>query len=219
MSVALKKIFMNSIYFRKESLHLYHYAGNNPLRYTDPTGMMEEEISPIDTFLTSTDAITSFLFAICESVYQGEEYIKAVISEKYNELGITDGAIIGFLPDQGDPFKCKIISETSGKFSKFFLGATIAINAIDVIMVYRKTNGNADAVSKRFVRNTITIGFTLLASKAGAYIGGQFGFLIGSSFGGVGAAPGALIGSAIGGVGSGIFINSFFNNYFKEIGW
>ncbi len=30
--------------FNTVNLHLYHYAGNNPVKYTDPTGMSDEDV-------------------------------------------------------------------------------------------------------------------------------------------------------------------------------
>ena len=199
--------------------HLYHYAGNNPVNYIDPLGMMEEELSTIDSFLSNTDALTAFFFSVWEAGLHGEKCAQAIVSEKYNELGIVDGITIGYLPGRGDSFKCRMISEIGGKFSKFFLGFTIAINFIDVLLVYRKSGGDLDATTKRFVRNAVTIAATLGVTKLGASLGAKIGGGIGTLFGGAGAVPGALIGGSIGGISAGLYINSVLNDLFKEEGW
>ena len=79
-----------------------------------------------------------------------------------------------------------MISEIGGKFSKFFLGFTIAINFIDVLLFYRKSGGDLDATTKRFVRNAVTIAATLGVTKLGASLGAKIGGGIGTLFGGAG---------------------------------
>ena len=191
---------------------MYAYAANNPVRYIDPDGRVEKEISPIDDFLSNADDITAFVFAVCEAVAHNEEAAIPVISQKFNELGIVDGVIVGFLPGKGDLSKCAFIKNTANKFSNIFRGLTIAIQAIDVIIVYRKTGGDSDTVTKRFIRNSITTSGELLCGKFGAAIGAKFG-------GSIGGIVGGIIGGSIGGIGAVFGFNYFINDYFDEIGW
>ncbi len=114
--------------FNTVNLNLYHYAGNNPVRYVDPDGRMEEDISLVDSFLSNADQITAFLFAVCEAVARGKPAVESVLSQKYNDLGIVDGVVTGFKLVRGDSYTIKQITETSGKVSNFFLGLSITLN-------------------------------------------------------------------------------------------
>ncbi len=201
------------------NFNLYHYIGNNPIRYLDPDGRMEEETAAVDSFLSNADQITSFIFTVCEAVEKGKPAVESVLSEKFNDLGITEGVVIGFKPVMGDPYKLKQISNISGKFSNVFLGLTIALNFIDVLIVDYKTGGDSEAVTKRFIRNTVTTVGTFLAAKLGASIGAKIGGFVGTACTGVGGGPGAIIGGCAGGIALGCTVSYFLNKKFDDMGW
>ena len=89
---------------------------------------------------------------------------------------------------------------------------SIALNFIDVLIVYYKTGGDSDAVTRRFIRNTIITAGTFFAAKFGAWGGAK----IGGFFGG---GPGAVIGGCAGGILLGWGASKKLNEFFDEIGW
>ncbi len=198
---------------------LFHYAGNNPVRYIDPDGRVEDELSRVDKFLSNADEIMGFIFSVTEAVAKGEKATISVISEKFNELGVVDGVVTGLMPGRGDPYKCKLFSSTASKTSNLFLGLTIALNFIDVLIVDYKTDGDSAAVTRRSIRNTVITGSIILATKGGTWLGSKFGSGVGSFFAGVGSIPGGIIGGFIGGAVSGTYINYKLNKIFDEMGW
>jgi RHS repeat-associated protein len=67
--------------FNTVNLHVYHYAGNNPVRYTDPTGLSDEEIDLLQK-------AANYLKSECE------KYIESLKQEAYASGRAT--ASIGF---------------------------------------------------------------------------------------------------------------------------
>lgn len=192
------------------------------MRYTDPDGRdtdsdteeknKEDTLSSINIFLTCSDTITAFFFSICQALNKGELYTKAVIAGKFNELGLAEGMVSGFMAAKGDPFVEKLLSNQASKVSNVFLAVTIILDVIDVLLVYRNSNGDADATAKRIIRDAVTTAATILAGKFGGAVGSAIGTLV---------APGGgtIIGTTIGAIGFGLATNVLLNKKFDEMGW
>ena len=204
---------------------LFHYAGNNPVRYIDPSGMMEEEYENINKKISDADFVVTLFSAIFEEIGKNKPTVEPILSEAFNDLGVPKGVIVGFkLSPQDEKLLSK--SKSLSKISKCLLVASIFIDFVNAAAVGAKDGDIAQA--KRLVRNLITTCAVYKATETGAAIGKFIVGGIGGALGtfvspGTGTATGKIAGSIIGGVGGGFlagwFVQKKLDEFFEKKGW
>ena len=182
---------------------LYHYAGNNPVKYTDPTGMMDEKLETPSKINDTVSAIVS----TGETVFKeaGKPQFTGTTSQAFNDLGIVEGVQYCTPKKIIDP---KIDSAASaakglGKLGRALTVIGIGIAAADVGITAYKTQ-DLTAVGKRVVRNSSVIVGSMAASYLVAVVTTPV------------LTP---VGGTVAGIVAGTAAGSKIDSYFEKKGW
>ena len=182
---------------------LYHYAGNNPVKYTDPTGMMDESLE----IPNKVNDIASATISTGETILKeaGKPRFTSTTSQAFNDLGIVEGVQYCTPKRIIDPKIDSAARAANGlaKVGKALTAIGIGIALVDVGITAYKTQ-DLTAVGKRIVRNTSVIAGSMVVS-----------YLI--------TAVSTPILTPVGGVAAGIVAGtvtgSQIDAYFEKRGW
>jgi len=211
--------------FNSVNLSLFHYAGNNPVRYIDPTGMMEEENENINNKISDANFLVTLFSAIYKEIGKNKPTVEPVLSEAFNDLGVPKDVIVGFKISSQDA-KLLTKAKNLSTVSKCLLAASILLDFVDAANVGE--NKGDSAQTKRLARNLITTYAVYKATEAGTFVGknvcGWVGEAIGSMLSpGAGTVVGKVTGSILGGVGGGFlagwFVQTNLDEFFEKRGW
>jgi hypothetical protein len=135
---------------RKVNLHLYHYAGNNPLKYTDPDGRSEEDFNNI------VKDIDADMNKAWENSFQAD----GTVREWGGEIKLKDGKyttdIYPSSSDDGISIEIKVSADTAATFHTHpflkseGLTAGVAPSASDILVAGGGGRLIIEAGSKRF---------------------------------------------------------------------
>jgi hypothetical protein len=95
--------------FNTVNLHVYHYAGNNPLKYTDPDGREDEENPLLKGFKTQEEAAINVLMIInILSKEENVEYGGLIFQDATDGLYYASPPITAEKGDQVNPYESPI---------------------------------------------------------------------------------------------------------------
>ncbi len=189
--------------FNSVNLSLYHYAGNNPVKYTDPTGMMDESLEIPNKVNDIASATVSTGEAVLKEA--GKPKFTNTKSQPFNELGIVEDVIVCTPKKIIDP-KADAAAKNAkslGKLGKALTWVGIGIATADVLVTAYKTQ-DLEAVGKRIVRNSAVIAGSTFVS----YVTTTITSSVLSPVGGVAA-----------GIVAGTVAGSKIDAYFEKEGW
>ena len=189
--------------FNHINCDLYHYAGNNPVKYTDPTGLMDENLENSNKINDCASALVSTGEAALKEA--GKPQFTNTTSQAFNDLGIVEGVQICTPKKIIDP---KIDAaardaKTLGKIGNLLTLIGIGISVADVCVVAYNTQ-ELKAIGKRFVRNAVVIAGSMVTSSVVSAATSPFLSPVGGTIAGI--VAGTVVGAAI-------------DSKFEKVGW